>query len=89
MCRLFRQVDLVPCECSTVRAETELVGLPGIKSLLSQVVLGGTSLVVQWLRLCAPNAGGLGSISGRGTRSHMHATTKGVYAATKEPACCN
>jgi len=23
---------------------------------------GGTSLVVQWLRLCAPNAGGTGSI---------------------------
>ena len=31
----------------------------------------GTSLVVQWLRLHAPNAGGLGSIPGRGTRSHM------------------
>ena len=31
----------------------------------------GTSLVVQWLRLCAPNAGGLGSIPGQGARSHM------------------
>ena len=31
----------------------------------------GTSLVAQWLRLCAPNAGGLGSIPGQGTRSHM------------------
>ena len=41
----------------------------------------GTSLV-KWLRLCAPNAGGLGSIPGQGTRSHMH-------AATKEPACHN
>ena len=29
----------------------------------------GTSLVVQWLRLCTPNAGGLGSIPGGGTRS--------------------
>ncbi|TEA37365.1 hypothetical protein DBR06_SOUSAS1910057, partial [Sousa chinensis] len=29
------------------------------------------SLVVQWLRLCAPNAGGLGSIPGQGTRSFM------------------
>ena len=28
-------------------------------------------MVVQWLRLCAPTAGGLGSIPGRGTRSHM------------------
>ena len=31
----------------------------------------GTSLVVHWLRLRAPNAGGLGSIPGQGTRSHM------------------
>ena len=30
-----------------------------------------TSLVVQWLRICTPNAGGLGSIPGRGTRSRM------------------
>ena len=30
-----------------------------------------TSLVVQWLRICAPNAGDLGSIPGQGTRSHM------------------
>ena len=31
----------------------------------------GTSLVVKWLRLCTPKAGGLGSIPGQGTRSHM------------------
>ena len=31
----------------------------------------GTSLVVLGLRLHAPNAGGLGLISGQGTRSHM------------------
>ena len=30
-----------------------------------------TSLVVQWLRLHAPNAGGLGSIPSQGTRSCM------------------
>ena len=29
----------------------------------------GTSLVVQWLRFCAPNAGGPGSIPGQGTKS--------------------
>ena len=29
------------------------------------------SLVVQQLRLCAPNAGGPGLIPGQGTRSHM------------------
>ena len=31
----------------------------------------GTSLVVQWLRLQAPNAGVLGLTPGQGTRSHM------------------
>ncbi|TEA28725.1 hypothetical protein DBR06_SOUSAS16410001, partial [Sousa chinensis] len=29
------------------------------------------SLVVQWLRLHAPNTGGAGSIPGWGTRSHV------------------
>ena len=28
-------------------------------------------MVVQWLRLQAPNAGGPGSIPGQGSRSHM------------------
>ena len=28
-------------------------------------------MVVQWLRLHAPNAGGPGSIPGQGTRPHM------------------
>ena len=31
----------------------------------------GTSLVVQWLRLHAPNAGGSGSIPGQGARTHI------------------
>ena len=31
----------------------------------------GTSLVIQWLRLCTPNAGGPGSIPAQGTRSSM------------------
>ena len=30
----------------------------------------GSFLVVQWLRVCAPDAQDLGSISGQGTRSH-------------------
>ena len=34
-------------------------------------VLRGTSPVVQWLRLCAPNARGPGLIPGQGTRSHV------------------
>ena len=35
----------------------------------------GTLLVVQWLRLCAPNAGNTGFIPGQGTKI-PHATTK-------------
>ena len=49
----------------------------------------GTSLVAQWIRLHALNAGGPGSISGQGTRSHMYATTKSSHATTKEPTCRN
>ncbi|TEA34054.1 hypothetical protein DBR06_SOUSAS2310164, partial [Sousa chinensis] len=47
------------------------------------------SLVVQWRKLRAPNAGGPGLIPGQGTRSHMlqlkslHATTKIPHATTK------
>ena len=42
----------------------------------------GTSLVIQWLRLCTVNAGGSGLIPGQGVGSyvlqlkHLHATTK-------------
>ena len=36
-----------------------------------ETVKGETFLVVQWLRLCTPNAGGLGLIPGQRTRSHM------------------
>ena len=39
----------------------------------------GTSLVVQWLRLHAPNAGDPGLIPGQGTRSHM--------PQLKDPTC--
>ena len=54
-------------------------------NLLSQESWLGTSLVVQWLRLSTPNARGLGSIPGQGTRSHVpqlknpHATAKRSY----------
>ena len=39
-----------------------------------------TSLVIQWLRLWAPNAGALGWIPGQGARSHM---------PQEEFTCCN
>ena len=41
------------------------------------------------IRLCAPNAGGPGSIPGRGTRFHMLSATESLHAASKEPTCCN
>ena len=54
----------------------------------------GTSLVVQWLRLCTPNAGCPGLTHGQESRSHMpqlkgerkipHTATK-----TKHPVCHN
>ena len=43
--------------------------IPRVGNLPSGI-LGGTSLVVQWLRFHAPNAGP-SSIPGQGTRSHM------------------
>ena len=36
-----------------------------------QDATAGPALVGQWLRLCTPNAGALGSILGQGTRSHV------------------
>ena len=46
----------------------------------SRVILG-PSLVVQWLRLCSPNAGGPGLIPDRRTRFH--------HTAPEDPMCCN
>ena len=33
--------------------------------------VGGASLVVQWLSLCAPNTGALGLVPDQGARSHV------------------
>ena len=44
----------------------------------------GTSLLVQWLRLHAPNVGDLRSIPGQENRSHM-SQLKIPHAATKTP----
>ena len=49
----------------------------------------GTSLVVQWVRLGAPNAGHPGLIPGQGTRSRMHDTAKSPHATAKKYACRN
>ena len=57
--------------------------------LREKINRGGTSLVVQWLKLRAPNAGGLGFIPAQGTESHMP-QLKIMPARTKieDPACC-
>ena len=55
----------------------------GVGILYILKFISGTSLVVQWVRLHAANAGGPGSIPDLGTRSHMHAATKSLHAATK------
>ena len=56
----------------TYMQSTSHKSLGWMKHKLESRLLGeGTSLVVQWLRLQAPNAGGLGLIPGQGTRSHM------------------
>ena len=55
------------------------------------IKISGTSLVVQWLRLHTPKAGGLGSTPSQGTRSHMM-QLKSSNAATKDlkdPVSCN
>ena len=58
-----------------------LAKLPGYK-VRHKNRSSGTGLMVQRLRLCAPNAGGLGSIPGQGTRSHVqqprHSTAKQI-----------
>ena len=48
---------------------------------------GGTSLMVQWLRLHTPNAGGPSLIPDQGPRSHMQ-QLKSSHVEIKDPACC-
>ena len=54
-----------------------------------------TPLVVQWLRLHAPNVGGQGSIPAQGSSSHMlqlgvcMPQLKILHAATKDPISCS
>ena len=44
--------------------------------------MGGTSLVVQWLRLHAPDAGALGLILSKGTISHIAQLRSGTAKET-------
>ena len=50
--------------CNTQKFLTQiLISVPHFKDEVT-----GTSLAVQWLRLQAPNAGGMGVISGKGSK---------------------
>ena len=62
--RNFEERWSIPVLCQRI------TGKRGGGGLGLEVSIKGTSQVVPWLRLCAPDAGGLGSIPGRGTRSH-------------------
>ena len=55
----------------------------------SRFPLTETSLMVQWLRLHVPNAGGLGSIPEQGTRSHMPQLRVQMLQPEKNSACHN
>ena len=43
------------------------------------------SLVVQWLRLCSFNAGGLGSLLGQGTKIPNTREQLSLYRCSKDP----
>lgn len=49
-------------------------------NLLFKISILGTSLMVQWIRCWAPNAGNSGSIPSQETRPHMQLI---------DPVCCN
>ena len=80
------------CACNEgSQCRSKVTGIIG----KSQMAFVGTSLVVQWLRLQSPNAGGPGLIPDQGTRSHMPQLRvpmlllKILHAATKRfcPSC--
>ena len=48
-----------------------------VEALGINIVQGGTSVVVQWLRLYASTAGDTGSLPDRGTKTTKHGRNKG------------
>ena len=61
------ELGLRLCNVGTVKLED----YGGTKGIICKEGGTRTSLVVQWLRLRAPNAGGLELIPGQGSRSHV------------------
>ena len=68
-------VDLPPCYCTHQSGQMSTSDQAPLNLSLEDLAFKnaslGASLVVQWLRLHVPNAGGLGSIPGQEARSHM------------------
>ena len=46
-------------------------------------------LVVQWVRLCAPNARGPGFNPWSGNKKILNDATKSSHATVKDPECCS
>ena len=83
-------------KCKPKQRKHGIIASKCMISVISTLKLVGTSLVVPWIRLRSPNAGGPGSIPGQETRSLMHATTRvcmpqleSLRTATKEPKSRN
>ena len=72
---LLRHLSMLVIIYFVIYSATDLARLVFL-TLYLRITDLGNSLVVQWVGLRAPIAGGLGSIPGRGTRSCMHAATK-------------
>ena len=65
-------VHRITVEINEIKNRITTERINGAKScFFEKINLLGTSLVVWWLRLRAPKAGGLGSNPGQGTRSKM------------------
>ena len=64
------------------QGDAALYSKSALVSLFSMNLYVGASLVVQWLSLWAPSAGGLGLSPGQGTRSHTLQPRPGPTKAT-------
>ena len=74
-CSEFGPPDFKPCVVDRIMSPPQRCPRPNLWNLricyfIWQREFAGTSLGVQWLILCASNAGDLGLIAGQGTRSH-------------------
>ena len=67
----------------------QLVFLKCIVILFFKIPYGGTSLVVQWLRIRLPTQGAWVRIPRRGTKIPLAMEQLSLCAATTEPVCHN